>query len=147
MPCSGRFASVDDYNNLLCAAVDPNDPIAIADIERALDLAASDVHMALAAVGACDCTLASYALSYLKKLNVIDAAVIQNCPCGNSFTPELRQSWLEWLENQYALIREGKITLCEGETGANFPAFARAEHSWTEANAARIIENELARMP
>ena len=74
MPCSGRFASVDDYNNLLCAAVDLNDPIAIADIERALDLAASDVHMALAAVGACDCTLASYALSYLKKLNVIDAA-------------------------------------------------------------------------
>src|SRR5512146_1327171 len=40
-------------------------------IEHYLDIAASDIHSAMAASGACDCTLASWATAYLEKLNII----------------------------------------------------------------------------
>ncbi|MFA5323888.1 MAG: hypothetical protein WC373_14550, partial [Smithella sp.] len=83
MVCSGRYASADDFCNIICADADLTDPVVLALIEAKLDIAASDIHAALASVGACDCTLATWATNYLIKLNVIDAAVIQQCPCGN----------------------------------------------------------------
>lgn len=145
MPCSGRYATVDDYNRLMCAGVDTSDPVAVADIEAALDIAASDIQMALQSVGACDCTLTPAALVYLAKLNVIDAAVLQNCPCGNSLNDEQRQMWLNWLNEQYQLIREGRNVLCEGETGSDYIAFGHAEQSLTDFTAEQIALNRIMR--
>lgn len=145
MPCTGRFATAEDYNRLMCAAVDLNDPEAVSDIEAALDLAASDIHIAMAAVGACDCTLTTYAEKYLAKLNVVDAAVLQNCPCGNALDAQARSSWLEWLNLQFDLIRAGKVPLCQGETGAEFPAFGHAEQALTDFTAEQIVVNRRAR--
>jgi hypothetical protein len=142
MPCSGAIATAADYQNLLCAGIDLEDAEQVAVINSALAIAASDVHAALAAVGACNCTLADWAVIYLKKLNVIDAAVLQNCPCGNRMTDERKQSLLEWLERQYELIRTGKISVCSGDTGSDYPAFATAEFSWTEWNQSQIIVND-----
>ena len=146
MACSGRYASAQDYNDIICADADITDPVVLADIEAKLDMAAADVHAALASVGACDCALAGWAVQYLKKLNVIDAAVIQQCPCGN-MRDDQKQMWLQWLDTQFELIRMGKIVVCEGETGADYPAFASAQKSLTEWNEAQIIIDRLRRNP
>lgn len=142
MTCSGRFASAAQYESLICAGIDITDAGQVAYVNGYLDIAAADVHAAMAAVGACDCTLASWATVYLQKLNIIDALVIHNCPCGNRVTDEQRRTWLEWLDRQFELIRTGKIALCAGDTGSEFPAFATIEFSWTVWNEAEIIVNE-----
>ena len=144
MACTGRYASAVDYDTIMCAGADLTNPDVVARIEAYLDMAAADVHMALASIGACDCTLASWSTQYLKKLNVVDAAVIQQCSCG-SIPDDQRQMWQEWLEGQYTLIREGKIVLCEGETGSQYPAFANAEIAHTDWSAAEIITHRIER--
>jgi len=53
--------------------------------------------------------------------------------------------WQEWLELQYDLIREGKVVLCSGETGSQYPAFADAEIAHTDWSAAEIILHRIAR--
>ena len=45
----------------------------IATIELYLDITANNIHASLAAVGACDCTLAAWAEEYLKKINIFCA--------------------------------------------------------------------------
>lgn len=118
----------------------------IATIEHYLDIAASDVHAALASVDACSCTLATWATEYLKKLNVIDAAAYYRCTCGQpNLTDEMRTAYLEWMGSQLELIRSGEQDVCEGATGAKYPAGLWAEHSFNEMNAARIIVNRWAR--
>ena len=115
-----------------------------AQIESYLYIAASDIHAALAAVGACDCILAGWATEYLKKLNVIDAAVIHACPCGRAqISDDLKGTWLKWLDQQFELIRTGKIDVCAGAAGADFPAIGWAQQSVTEFAAARIILNDI----
>lgn len=115
----------------------------IATIELYLDIAASDIHAAMAASGACDCTLASWAEAYLQKLNVIDAAIYHQCPCGKpDVSDEMRRAHLEWMNVQLDNIRTGKVELCTGETGSEFPAIAWAEQSSTEFAAAQIVYND-----
>lgn len=146
MSCTGRFATAADYDDLLGAGIDLESAAEVADVNNALDLAASDVHVALASAGACDCALADWAPAYLKKLNIIDAAVLHNAPCGgNRLSEEQRDRWREWLERQYELIRSGQVPLCAGDTGSAFPAFGTVEHSWTDWNQAEIIANEARR--
>lgn len=147
MGCTARYAEAADYEGLLCRGIDLTDATQVATVNGFLDIAAADVHVALAAVGACDCTLASWALVYLKKLNIIDAAVIQNCPCGTRLSDEQRQRWMDWLDKQFGLIASGKLTVCQGDTGADYPAFGIVEHSWTPWNEAEIIANESVRNP
>lgn len=142
MACSGAFASAAEYEALMCAGIDLTDAGEVATVNAFLAIAAADVHAAMASVGACDCTLASWAETYLKKLNIIDARVIHNCPCGNRITDDLRRTWLEWLDRQFELIRTGKLALCSGDTGSEYPAFATAEYTWTVWNEAQIIVNE-----
>jgi hypothetical protein len=118
----------------------------IATIEQYLDIAASDVHSALAASGACDCTLASWATAYLKKLNIYDALSYYLCPCGKvKMSDEARAAYLAWAENQFSLLRKGEIEVCAGETGSDFPALDWADQSVTEFAAARIISNDVDR--
>ena len=114
----------------------------IAAINHYLDIAASDVHSALAASGQCDCTLASWASEYLKKLNIIDAALYFSCSCQSpSLSEEAKQRFLDWMSAQLELIRMDKVDVCGG-TGAEFPALDWAEQSSTEFAAAQIIFND-----
>ena len=114
----------------------------ISTIGHYLDIAASDIHVALAASGACDCTLASWATGYLEKLNIIDAAAYYQCPCGQpQMTDDLRGRYLDWCVDQLSLLRQGKLEVCDGETGADFPAIAWAEQSLTDFAAAEILYN------
>ena len=74
MTCTDAFAVAQDFADFWC--LDPICEDEKATIDVFLDIAASDIHAALAAVGACDCTLATWAEPYLLKLNVIEAMVI-----------------------------------------------------------------------
>lgn len=115
-------------------------------IEHYLNITASDVHAALAAQGACDCSLSGWGAGLLKKLNIIEAASFYSCTCGTpNFSDNERQSLREWVANQLELIRTGKTDVCQGGTGGEYPAFGSAELAVTELNAARIIANRLKR--
>lgn len=109
-----------------------------------LDITAPDIHAALAASGACSCTLSSWADSLLAKINVIEAAIFHTCPCANpQLTDTQRQIYLEWVNTQLEDIRTGKLELCSGATGSDFPAVDWAEQSMTEFAAAEIIINRM----
>jgi len=131
----------DDGDIYRIVGVDANDQ---AQIETYLQIAASDIHAAMAATGACDCSLAAWATEYLRKLNVIDAAVIHACPCGRAqISDDMKGTWLEWLDRQFELLRTGAIDVCDGATGADFPAIGWAQQSVTEFAAARIILDDM----
>ena len=118
----------------------------IATIEMYLDIAASDVHAALAASGACDCTLATWAAEYLKKLNIFDALGYYMCPCAKvKLSDDARKGFLDWAEAQFKLLRTGEQEVCDGETGSDFPAIDWADQSVTEFAAAKIISNDIDR--
>lgn len=122
------------------------DALEIATIEQFLDIAAADVHEALAATGACDCTLASWATTYLKKLNIYDALTYYMCPCAKlKLSDDARAAYLAWAEKQFELLRSGAIEVCSGETGSEFPALDWADQSVTEFAAAKIISNDIDR--
>lgn len=117
-----------------------------ATAELYLDIAASDIHAAMAASGACDCNLASWAFSFLAKLNIIEAAVMYNCPCGQpKFSDEAKRMWLDWASTQLEAIRDGRIELCAGATGSEFPAIGWAEQGVTEFAQVKILANEMQR--
>lgn len=147
MSCSGRFAEADEYDAVMCAELDLSDAALVAKVELILDIAASDIHAAMAASDSCDCTLASWAAVYLKKLNIVDAAVLHNCPCVNNLTYDEREAKRLWIEDQLEQIRTGKLPLCEDDHGSEYPAVATAEHSWTGWNAEQILANELSKNP
>lgn len=121
-------------------------------VEHYLDVAASDIHAALHSVGACDCTLAGWvessgdAIGYLAKLNIIDAAAYYNCRCGNPrFPPAQQERFLNWMSTQLDMIVTGKIELCAGHTGSEWPARGWAEQGHTDFQKAQIIWNDILR--
>ena len=118
-------------------------------IESFLRIAASDINVALRATGACDCSLAADAVIYLQKLNVIEALIWHNCPCGRpqGVTQEQRAGYLLWIQNEMNNLRSGAVELCSGYTGSEWPAIASAEQSWTNWRAAEIIINAQRRKP
>ena len=108
-----------------------------------LDIAASDLHAAMAQSGMCDCTLASWATGFLQKLNIIDAASYYQCPCGQpTMTDELKARYMDWCSVQLEAIRKGELDLCDGATGSEFPALGWAQQGWTNRATAEIIFNE-----
>lgn len=145
MTCSGAYAQAADYEALLCAGLDLSDAGEVALVNSYLALAASDIHAAVGAVGACNCTLEPWAVELLKKLNVISAAIMQGCPCGNRLDDDRKRDLGEWLERQLELIREGKLPLCQGDTGSAYPAFGSVEHSWTVWGESDIAWNDARR--
>jgi hypothetical protein len=148
MACSGAYATPAEYNDLLCAGLDLTDADTLAMVTNALALAASDAHAALAASNQCTCTPDAWAVVYLKKLNIVDAAVLQHCPCGNAVrTQEERDRLQEWLEGQYELIRTSATVICQGATGIAYPAFGIAQYSHTDWNYVQIIFNRWRRTP
>jgi len=129
----------------MCAGLDLTDPDTLATIENALELAAADIAAALASVGACDCNYPAWADVYLAKLNIVDAAVLHNCPCGNTLNDTQLGLWHNWLTDNFTMIRTGKIDVCTGETGADYIAFGVVERGLTEFSRAEIVINQLLR--
>ena len=113
----------------------------IALIEHQLDITSSNIHAALAATGACDCTLAGWAVGYLAKLNILEAGVFHKCPCSRIPSPEDQREYLTFINDQLRLLRTGEIDVCSGQGGSEWPASGWVEQSVTEFNAARIILN------
>jgi len=112
--------------------------------ETVLDMTAADIHGVMAAQGMCDCTLATWALGLLRKLNIIEAAAFYMCPCGKPhMTDDMRMKLMDWSTNELTNIRKGLVELCSGETGVEFPAITWADQSWTEFNAAEIIVKDI----
>lgn len=104
----------------------------VATVERYLEIASSDIHAALAASGQDRCTLADWADGYLRKLCVVNAAVYHRAPCGNpDVDASIKQAYLRWVSEQLELIRTGRLELCAGHTGRDFPAVGWLEHGWT----------------
>ena len=152
MACSGRLATADELRSSPFACLDvPTDPAQAvaqtAQLEEGLNMASAVIFAAMHASGQCDCTLASWATEYLKDL-AIKMAVLQGyCPCVRAnLTDAAKQLWLEWLSNELANIRMGKLELCQGETGSEFPALGWAEQTVTIANTVRIIQNRINRL-
>jgi hypothetical protein len=115
-------------------------------IELALDIAASDIHAALAANNQCDCTWAAWAANLANKLNIIDAASYYQGKCGSpKFTNEQRAGYLRWMSDQLTMIMTGRIDVCAGETGSDFPVTGWAEQGVTEFARADIIWNDIER--
>ena len=112
----------------------------VANLEHWLDVAAGDVHAALAATDQCDCTWSAWGADYAKKLNIIDAASYPHCRCGKEdIGARERQNLLDWMSAQLAAIADGTIDLCEGATGKNWPALGYADQAYTEFQAAEMI--------
>lgn len=145
MACEGAFATVEQYNNFWKGWLNTNNPDLVVELQMHLSLAASDVHQALAAVGACECSFPAWAAQYLAKLNIVDAAIVYRPSCGPKLNDAQFETFQRWINQEYELIRAGKIVLCEGETSAEFPAFGTAAIAWTPQNAVQITANRILR--
>jgi hypothetical protein len=116
--------------------------------ELYLDITAADIHAALAAAGACSCTLASWATNLLAKINIIEAGIFHTCACASpQLTDAQRQLYLTWVNDQLDKIRDGRLEVCAGETGSAFPSITWAEQSSTPYATEDIIEGAIARTP
>lgn len=145
MSCSDRYATIEDFERIGCTGADLTDAETIEQIEGALTLAAGEISAAIASVGACNCTFASWATFYLAKLNVYLALLDKNCPCAPKLSDQERIDYREWATAQIDKISTGKIELCDGETGSNLFAFGVAENNATEWSAGDIMRNRRAR--
>jgi len=139
MGCPEIYACANDFAVFFCETVSADEE---AQLNRTLRLAATRISMARQASGACDCTLSATSAEYLKYLNCILAIAFYNCKCTNlNVTQEERAMYLDAAMKDLELIRTGKLELCQGETGSDFPAVGYAAQGWTEANRAQIIAN------
>lgn len=117
----------------------------IARAQHWLDITASDLHAALAAQGMCDCTLSGWGAGLLAKLNIIEAASFYTCGCMAKLTTEEKEQYREWTKDQLMLIRTGKVDVCQGATGAEYPAFGSVKEAITDFAQAQIIADRIAK--
>lgn len=143
MTCAESYADANDFGLMFCETVSSEDE---PQINFALRLSANRINMARQAQGACDCNLSTASAEYLKWLNCLLALALHNCKCTNlRVTPETKQLYLEASMADLELIQTGKIELCEGETGADFPYTGWADQGTTEFAQVRIIVNDILR--
>ena len=142
MACTEAFADVQDFIHFWCAGCAEAEGQEM--MEYYLDAAAGNIHAAMAAVNACDCTLAVWAPAFLKKINLIEAGTLVQCRCVNTnLTVEEKRLWLEWADRQLDLIRTSKIDVCAGATAGDWPSIGWASQSLTDRAAAEIIANAI----
>ena len=143
MACSNQFGcTTQGFADFWC--IGDNCAEARDTIETYLEIAATDIYAALASVGACDCTLASWAQGYLQKLVYIDAAAYYNCPCANPrLNSDQKANLLAWMGTQLTNISTGVIDVCQGATGANWPVIGWAEQGADAFSQRDIIVNDI----
>ena len=142
MACTEAFADAQDFAKFWCQVCFDEEGQEM--IEYYLNAAAANIHAAMAAVNACDCTLAGWATEFLKKINLVEAGTLVQCRCvDTNLGVEGKRLWLEWADRQLDLIRMGNIDVCEGATGTDWPSMAIVPQSLTERIAAEIIANSI----
>ena len=62
-----------------------------------------------------------------------------------SLSTDERTALREWMTGQLELIRMGKVDVCAGATGSEYPYLGIAEIGYTPFSAAQIIANRIAR--
>ena len=118
----------------------------VAMVELYLRIAAGDINAARYSAGAGDCTISADLDMFMRKLNVIDAAIWHNCPCARpNLSDAMRQGFLLWITDTLNQIRTGELELCQGYTGSSYPAVAFAQQSWTPWREAEIILDQMLR--
>ena len=133
---TNTWSNGDEYRIVEISAAE------VATVEMFLEIAASDINVARAASGGCDCVVADTLDAYMRKLNVIDAGIYHHCPCGKSnLSDDQKAAFLLWMSDELTNIRTGETELCSGETGTAWPAMGSAERNLTEWNEAQIIIN------
>lgn len=145
-PLTGGVSNIWDTGNQYAVVFAPYEEVV--GIEYFLSIAAGDILMALQSSGQGDCSPSSAGLSYLKKLNIIMAAVVHNCPCGDvgsRWSDDMKAAWLEWVNKQIDKITSGEYEICEGQTGKLYPAAVYAEVNLNEFTTRRILSNSLNR--
>ena len=139
MSCTEQFATVGDYVEIWrIDAFDFSDPDAVGEVELALELANSNVTMALIAADACACSLPVATQTYLKKMVLIEAAALFKASCGPTFTDELRETYITWVNDQLDDIKNLVIDPCGGP-GSQAPAVASVEYSMPGINIPDIL--------
>ena len=142
MACENGYADANDFGTYFCIEIEQEHE---ARTNRLLQMASSNINVALQAVGACDCDYSDFAIEYLKNLNIVLTAVLYDCPCSPNLTVEEKRLYLEWATDNIAQIREGKLEMCDGYTGSEYPAIGWAEQAHTEFAAEEIIVNRVLR--
>ena len=144
MSCDEYYASPSEYLDFWCVEIGGANEED--QVKNYLRRAASTINMARQAQGACDCTLSTASVQYLRDLSIVLAVVYHKCPCAR---PNLNESemgmYIRQVSDELKLIRTGEFELCQGATGSDFPAIDQAERGWTAENAAKIIYNRLLR--
>jgi len=142
MACSGAYADYNDFTLYWCNTCANDDDAG--RINSFLRLAAGKIHAALQAQNQCTCTLTTWAVDYLKELNVLAAVAFYNCPCIR-ITDEERSAAMQYVTEQLTQLRSGQLTVCEGDTGNEYPVVGWAEIGVTDRNTATIIHNRILR--
>ena len=119
-----------------------NPPVSL----HSLDITAGDIHAALAAANACDCTFAAWGANELAKMNIVLAGALHRCPCArNDLKSEERQPLLDWVTARLEDIRTGKVDVCDGATGSAWPSIEFAERSLIDFARREIIAKRIER--
>ena len=118
----------------------------VAMIESYLRIGAGDINAVRSAAGAASCAISEELDMYMRKLNVVGAAVLHNCPCARpNLSDGMRQALLMWMNEQLDAIRTGKLELCSGYTGSAYPYIAIAQPGWTDWRRAEILIDRILR--
>jgi len=145
MSCDARYATADEFANFFCIDL----PLSAAEqtaIESALDISVGTIHLALASVGACDCSMTLAGSKAMGFLNIVLAAIFRECPCARVVvSPEVKRMWMELVNTQLEALVDGRLEVCNGATGSLFPSVGWAPQPWTAFNSAVIRINNIMR--
>lgn len=142
MSCTGtRYATAEQYSKMFCGEW-PVEAEIQDRIEQALDLSAMKIDLVLASVDACDCTLSTAGSNGLAYLNCLLAVIHYRCPCNSTqISDEMARLYAEEAQSMIDALTDGRLEVCEGETGSQVVAIDWAEHATTPWSAAQIIIN------
>ena len=143
MSCTNAYADAVDFGNFFCVDI-PSEEEAL--LNRNLELASAPIRMALGSVDALDCTKSDAGNQFLMLLNIYLAVASYNCKCSNvHLTPEDKKMFFDAARQDLVAIRENKIEVCQGETGADWPVTGWAEQGVSEFARRDIIANDYLR--
>lgn len=141
MACLEYWADPTDYAEFWCVNV--TEVAEIEQVRNYLARAASSINMVMQSSGQCDCTLTATSLRYLRDLSIVMAVVYHSCPCARpNVSVEEKRMYLEQVGSELDQLRQGKLELCDGHTGSEFPAIGIAQQAWTVPTTLQIIRNE-----